>query len=227
MTRIGRPPTYAVRSDYFGVLTPDSAYVVGLMQADGSNQRDRGSVRITLKRSDSALLAAISDRMAGGRPLRFDGYGNPTLAVQNRPLSDGLAAWGVVSPKTHTASTHPALLLDRDYWRGVVDGDGTLCDTAEHRKILALVGTRAICEQFLAFCRHHGAGLRCNVHPNRSICTVKVSGADAVRVANALYLGAGLALDRKRATAARWGVRAMGDQGLGDEPLFDLNQVVQ
>lgn len=183
MTRTGRPPIYGIRSDYFAELTPDSAYVVGLMQADGSNRLDRGMMTITLKRTDAPLLEVISVRMAGGRPLLVNRDGNSTLQVQNRPLSYGLAAWGVVSPKTHTASTHPALLLDRDYWRGVVDGDGTLCDTADGRKILAVVGSEAICEQFLAFCRHHGTGGRCNVHRNRSIYTAKLSGPDAAHLA--------------------------------------------
>lgn len=202
--RIGRPPIYGVTSGYFDALTPDVAYVIGLLQADGSNQRGRGIVCITLKASDAPLLSAVSERMAGGRPLRPDRYGNPKLMVQHRPLSDGLARWGVVSPKTHTASTHPALLMDRDYWRGVIDGDGSLCVGADGRRFLTLVGAEAICGQFLAFARAHGAGLRVSVRPHKRIYSVHLSGPQAVAIAQVLYQDAGLALDRKRAVADSW-----------------------
>lgn len=203
--RMGRPRTYPVTPGFFDVFTPDAAYTVGLMQADGSNQRDRGIMCITLKKSDAALLDALSARMGGGRPLRFDGYGNPKLLIQNRGLSDGLARWGVVSPKTYTASTHPGLLDDRDYWRGVIDGDGSLCIGADGRRFLTLVGTQPICTQFLAFARSHGAGERVSVRPHKSIWSVHLSGRGAETMARVLYRGAGLALERKRDVARSWG----------------------
>lgn len=202
---IGRPPTYAVRPDWFDTLTPDSAYTVGLYQADGANQRDRGVVTITLKISDADLLTELSFRFGGCRPLREDSRGNPRLMIQNRALSDGLAGWGVVSPKTHTASTHVALLDDRDYWRGVIDGDGSLCVGVDGRRFLTLVGSRPICDQWLAFARSRGTGMKVNVRPHKSIYSVHLSGWQAVEIAAVLYDGAGLALARKLAVARSWG----------------------
>jgi hypothetical protein len=202
--RMGRPRIFDLNPTFFDTLSADSSYVVGLLQADGSNQRDRGIVCITLKLSDIALLERLSELFAGGRPLFFDGHGNPKLMVQNRQLSDGLARRGVVSPKTHTAKSHPALVDSRDYWRGVVDGDGTLCTAADGRRILSLVGSRWICEEFLAFCQGRGAGLRRTVRPHKSIYSVHLSGRDAELIARELYRNADLALARKAATAAAW-----------------------
>src|SRR5260370_42181273 len=110
-----------------------------------------------------------------------------------------LQRWGIQSPKSHTASTHPALLLDKDYWRGIIDGDGTLCVSSSGQKILALVGSQPICNEFLAFCRHHACGLGVTVRPHKHIFSVRLSGKEAVTVASILYEGADLALDRKRA----------------------------
>lgn len=204
-SRMGRPRVYPVNPGYFDALTPNGAYIVGLLQADGSNQRGRGIVCITLKRSDSGLLSAVADEMGASRPLCSDGHGNPKLMIQNRALSDGLARWGVVSPKTHTAATHPDLLRDRDYWRGLVDGDGSLCVDAGGRRLLSLVGAEAICGEFLSFARGHGAGLRVNVRPHRRIFSVHLSGREAETVARVLYADAGLALARKREVARSWG----------------------
>jgi hypothetical protein len=202
--RMGRPRTLPLNQGYFDARTPSMAYVVGLMQADGSNQVDRGAVMITLKKSDAGHLSTLAAEMGASRPLRRDHSGGVKLEMNSRRLSAGLARWGVVSPKTFTASTHADLLLDRDYWRGVVDGDGTLCNASDGRRILALVGTADLCCQFLAFLRTHGLGSRTTVHPNRSIWTAKVSGTEAERAARVLYADAALALPRKAATASGW-----------------------
>ncbi len=204
-TRLGRPRLYSLNDGYFNDLSPEVAYVIGLMQADGSNQVERGIVCITLKASDAPLLNAVSARMAGGRPLRYDGGGNPKLGVQNRALSDGLARWGVVSPKTHTASTHPALLNDRDYWRGVIDGDGSLCVGADGRRFLTLVGSQPICSQWLAFAQTCEVGQRVNVRPHKRIFSVHLSGRQAEVMARVLYRDAVLALPRKLEVARSWG----------------------
>lgn len=221
--RIGRPPTYAVRSGFFDAITPDSAYVVGLLQADGSNQCDRGIVCITLKLSDAPILDRLSSLFGGGRPLRYDGHGNPKLMVQNRALSDGLAQWGVISPKTHTASTHPALLGHRDYWRGVIDGDGSLCVGADGRRFLALVGSRSICDQWLAFAQTNGCGARVSVRPHKRIFSVHLSGKDATHLAGVLYGDARIALARKAAVARTWAAdpRQHGPRPRPDRPAAE------
>jgi hypothetical protein len=203
-SRMGRRRSYPVDPDFFASWSPVVAYVVGLFQADGSNQVERGTVCITLKASDGPHLEALAREMGAVRPLIPNRAGGLTFSVQNRRLSQGLADWGVVSPKTFTASTDTRLLADADYWRGVVDGDGTVCEAADGRRILSLVGTEAMCAQFLEFCRVHSCGLRASVHRNRSIWTAKVSGDEASVMASVLYDRPGLALPRKAAVARRW-----------------------
>lgn len=204
-SRMGRPRKYPVNPAFFDILTEDVAYVVGLMQADGSNQVERGTVCITLKASDAGLLDEVARTMGAVRPLTTDQHGAKRFLVQSHDLSDGLARWGVVSPKTHTASTHTGLLGNRDYWRGVVDGDGSLCVGADGRRFLTLVGARPVCDQFLAFARIHGTGARVSVRPHKRIWSVHLSGQAAVVLACVLYHGAGLALERKRNVARAWG----------------------
>lgn len=202
--RMGRPRMWPVNESFFDLLTPNVAYVIGLWQADGSNQVRRGAICITLRASDAGHLTAVAEEMGASRPLAADANGGRRLYICNQKLSEGLARWGIVSPKTFTASTDPRLQMNPDYWRGVVDGDGTLCVTADGRRILALVGSEQICHQFLWFCRAHGCGKRANVHPNRSIWTAKVSDSQALRMALVMYDRPGLALPRKAATAYQW-----------------------
>jgi hypothetical protein len=204
LDRMGRARVYPVNVAYFDALSANCSYIIGLLQADGSNDTIRNRIRITLKASDGVLLEDVAKEMGAPRPLFSDKYGNPCLDINSRGLSAGLASWGVVSPKSHTASTHLSLLDNRDYWRGVVDGDGTLCVAADGRRILSLVGSRFICAEFLAFCQARGAGMRRTARPHKSIWSVHLSGSDAEWIATALYSEAGLALQRKRATADTW-----------------------
>lgn len=176
----------------------------GLMQSDGTNQLERWKIQITLKESDSDLLHDVARVMEAPRILRKNRVGGVRLDIYSKQASRGLASWGVVSPKSHTASTHPDMLGDRDYWRGVIDGDGTLCEAADGRHLLALVGSRPICDQFLAFCRTKGCGARRSVTPHKAIWSTGLSGTEARTMAAVLYQDAEIALHRKRVTAERW-----------------------
>lgn len=194
---------HPINESYFNLRTPSMAYVVGFMQADGYNNVSLGQIRITLKTSDASHLTAIAEEMGADRPLFPDVLGNPTLAIYSKRLSVGLAQWGVASPKSHTASTHPDMLNDRDYWRGIVDGDGSLCEGSKGR-VLELVGSDAICGQFLDFCRARGARTKSRIHRSRGIWSVALPRDDSVRIASVLYKGAILALRRKQVIADRW-----------------------
>lgn len=219
--RMGRPPTHPVDPTFFDRMTPDAAYIVGLLQADGSNQVSRGMILITLKGSDAPHLEEVASAMGATRPLHVIPNGNRRLCITNMELSRGLARWGVVSPKTHTASTHPDLLLNRDCWRGVIDGDGSLCES-RGRKILTLVGSRFLCNEFLDFAQLHGLGHRCGVHPHKNIFIVRLNGPEAASMAALLYSGAHLALPRKRAKAENWTDINMGV--VPDQLLFTINE---
>jgi len=88
------------------------------------------------------------------------------------------------------------------FWRGVVDGDGSVMLTRGRRyPCISLVGaSRALLNQFVAFLARRGL-----VAKNRSGGSgrwqVAVYGESASRLAKILYTKTGPALARKRKTA--------------------------
>lgn len=204
---LGAPRKYPLNEGFFDIRTPEMAYVVGLFQSDGHNDPTRYRMSISLKYSDRALLEAVSECVGSGRPLEHvvgRSTDNACLALNSRKMSEGLASWGVVSPKSHSASTDSRLLNDHDYWRGVVDGDGSLCVAATGTRILSLVGSYSLCSEWLEFVRSHGHGRNVNVNRHRTIWSVQIRNSAAIHMAGVLYDGASLALERKRRVSDEW-----------------------
>lgn len=203
--RTGRQRQYELNVSLLDAISPDMAYIVGLYQADGYVSDAR--VSITVKPSDRALLDQVALRLSPGRPLintsspLGDGV---ALDISSTELARSFRRWGVSSPKTHSASTHPDLLTNRDYWRGVVDGDGSLCTSGTGDQILSLIGSQAICNEFLSFCRANGYSGKVNVNRHKSIYSVQIKNAAARLIATVLYDAAALYLPRKMSIYQGW-----------------------
>lgn len=212
--RIGRPRTHSLNEGYFDTLTPRSAYFLGLVQADGGVNRRTNNLRVSLKGSDADLLRIFARELEYDGPLpeylNFDRYPAVLLSVYSLHMTNTLVnQWGIVSPKVYTASTHPDLLYDRDYWRGVIDGDGSLSEDG-NRRSLSLVGSRMMCDQFLSLLQTHGLGARISVKQHKNIYRVRLgSYGESCMAAKILYEDAEIALERKAAIAARWMTSAL------------------
>lgn len=154
----------------FSVVTPESAYWAGFLMADGCVTRPaQGQARISLR------LAEV-DRGHVEKFRAFVGSGRKISTIHERPktiagtpvgastsahlgicsdrVADDLARFGVV-PRKSTRET--VLLLDKnkDFWRGYVDGDGSLrvCrpSSTSNFPVLDLVGSHSIVSQFATY----------------------------------------------------------------------------
>lgn len=92
----------------------------------------------------------------------------------------------------------PALASSRNFWRGAVDGDGSLHMARNSVPRLSLCGSRALVESFGDFLLTQGIGVP-TVRANGSIFEVRYGGKTAVEVAGCLYSSCVVALDRKLA----------------------------
>jgi hypothetical protein len=200
---------------------PESRYWLGFLLADGYVSQsgitlrladgDRGHVEAFRAFLGSAHAIRIEAASAfGGGPVNGDRR-QVTFNATSVRLAASARAHGVRPNKTKTAAVPPALAGDVDFWRGVVDGDGWLC-YGRHRGSatgweinLGLCGTRAVCEGFATFAAHAvGPPLRAEsyaVLPIKSIWRVKLTGYQALRMADLLYTDACIALPRKKAAA--------------------------
>lgn len=186
---------FTLNEDVFDTITDDSAYWLGFLLADGNVHRN--TITINLKTSDTPHLEKFRDFMGGNqsvsvkKDVRMSGYAFGSIRV-----AEALYKWGIVPAKSYIAKAHPDLEMNSHFWRGMVDGDGTI--NLKHRSV-GLCGTEAVCDSFLRFAKTivdteaKVARVKSNLWSIRITC----GRPDSVKLLETLYSGAKTYLDRK------------------------------
>ncbi|MEH7482381.1 LAGLIDADG family homing endonuclease, partial [Neobacillus drentensis] len=127
-----------VNIDFFKTLTPDLAYILGLIATDGS-VGDNGEIALGL--IDEDVINWVAKKIGYTRKIhRFhDGNKNHNtrymIHFTNQDVADALRKYEIVPRKTNIIK-FPSLPdnVIRDYIRGVFDGDGTINPCVKLRK---------------------------------------------------------------------------------------------
>jgi hypothetical protein len=196
---------HPLREDVFDEISEESAYWIGFLMADGCVTYRRGCYAI-------ALVLKVSDREHVGDFLKFLGSnnilteepknGSVRATVQSKRLAEALAKFGVTPRKSKTARVI-GLETSVPFWRGVVDGDGSVFHDAKGRAGITLCGSEALVGQFSEFVRTVSPDCKANIHRMKGIFSFAVNGTHAYRVAESLYGNCTVALARKLESARR------------------------
>ncbi|MGA2425659.1 MAG: hypothetical protein ABSG07_16770 [Terriglobales bacterium] len=203
----------------FDVLTSDAAYWLGFLFADGYVQPIRGKraaqIKLILAEKDSAHLYAFAAFLESGHAIRHKvhngSYGsNPcvNIDIPSTRLAKVLGTYGMRGVKTERMPV-PELLQNRDFWRGVVDGDGSVLivprnDGRQPHPVLQLVGSRQIVFGFLNFVNKlHLTKINPKYVAAQHIWRVKFTYHAARKAIHALYSDASTSLARKKVVADR------------------------
>ena len=161
---------YKLNEHYFDVIdTPNKAYILGLLHADGCNKMDKSTVSIGLQESDNDLLEKIRFEIGSEKPLRFIDNSNKhtfgynyenmyELQMFSIHMCKQLAEKGIVPNKSLVIGFPEWLSEDliSHYIRGVFDGDGTISQTyvSENNKPISfnIVGTDSFCQSLKRIC---------------------------------------------------------------------------
>lgn len=207
---------------YFDEIdTPDKAYWLGFIATDGMVTGFKsGSLRLVIKlaRKDRAHLEILHRALQAKRDIRdTEEWSKPpgTDERKKRPASvldvcspqivNALVSHGITARKTDELQPWdgPADLMPH-YWRGVIDGDGTI-GTYDGEAKLGLCGSRPLVEAFLAWARGitgTTASPRQGKAGNRRYWLLALGGNNRLPpLLAALYDDAPVALARKKAEA--------------------------
>lgn len=180
----------------FETITDESAYWLGFLLADGNVSGN--AVTINLKTSDTPHLEKFRAFMCGNQTIhvmkdvRMSGYTFGSIKV-----AKDLAKWGIVPNKSLIAYAHDDLKMNPHFWRGVVDGDGTIYKTG-----IGLCGTEAVCQAFLDFAKTlipTGVGVVKCKDKNLWHVRIATGSPDRVKLAKDMYDNGVVHLDRKYA----------------------------
>lgn len=135
---------YDINENYFNQIdTPNKAYILGLLYADGNRSSRSNTISIRLQESDKNILENIKKELNAEVPLRFIDYSNDPkrqnqflLAISNEQIAKDLYKYGIV-PRKEFKLTFPNW-LDNDllshFIRGYLDGDGFISNNPKEKR---------------------------------------------------------------------------------------------
>jgi hypothetical protein len=208
-----RPSTriYGLDDCFFDVIdTEAKAYWLGFINADGcvrtagpvgAGGRQCYSLSVKLKESDAGHLRKLKADMASESPVYPVPRDRGTeIVMSSRHLVESLIRLGVTPRKSLTATPWdgPGHLM-RHYWRGMVDGDGTIVKHGGrvNQWHLGFLGSEAVVEAFRVWAVAI-TGSVADKYPKGNIWAWKAGGLGSPQaLARELYGGSTVYLDRK------------------------------
>jgi hypothetical protein len=144
----------------FDLRTEHSDYWIGFLMADGNVSYKKGFPIIALHVRESDMDHLLKFRKFVGSSHAVGHYLNKTrgnsscsISFSSERLANVLEKYGVVQRKCFTAQAKGGLEYSKHFWRGLIDGDGSLgyyerkCLNASARRVpyINITGSKHIC----------------------------------------------------------------------------------
>lgn len=207
-----------VNDTVFTNSNPEALYWAGLIAADGclitkkAKYRDYNYILLYLAGDDGYHIQRLLDFAESSYTLAtrsnaHSQWAKPGAvlrgcAIHNDKIWSWLQSNGVTKNKSKTLKVSDEFAQSVDFWRGVVDGDGSVGLSRNrdlHYPSIALGGSFALMQAFQDFITQH-IGNRPKIGTCRSIHRVGLVGLAAQQLVALLYNG-NVALPRKAAAA--------------------------
>jgi len=198
----GSPRQHQVDDAYFEhVNTPDRAYWLGFLGADGCVLPKNNRVDVSLTAGDKGYLQKLLDCLDSDYLIHpAKGGTQSKISLVSAQLVFDLTRHAVTPRKSLTLKP-PDFLPERlrsHFWRGVFDGDGTIFKSGGKWHV-RWSGTKAMMEAVRGWCQTV-SDTKARVHPHGSIYQFALCGSHLpLAVATALYQDSHdlIRLDRK------------------------------
>lgn len=185
----------------FDELTPEALYWIGFLYADGHVRKDGAeySIEIEIELKDREHLVKFAQFLECNKEPKQYSDNSCTLRIYSKKINRRLKQLGLDHRKSWNAKPHELLKDSKDFWRGVVDGDGCLSYQRAY-PFVHLCGTKDTIQGLIDFV--HKSNIVTNVNPwfsKGSIALYQTSfcASQACAVAELLYKDATIYLDRK------------------------------
>lgn len=207
---------YTLNKDFFEELdSEEKQYILGIIATDGSV--DGGNkLSVELKRSDKYLLGKIAKCLGSNRPIENTHskdkrtgkvYPAARLTVQSKKLVSDLLKYGITANKTFTLALNLVSISKenlRHFWRGCIDGDGSIFILNTGVKVFELYGNESTCNLYRDYVKNV-TGVELAVNKHHSI--FRVSSQQELlscELAEHFYKNATICLARKQKVADSW-----------------------
>lgn len=217
-----RHRVYQLDEHYFDVIdSPNKAYILGFLYADGYNNYQTRTVSLDLKYVDVDILRRISKELKTNRPLlytqpsdsarpgeKYTSKPHYKLSISSKRISKRLSELGIVENKSLILQ-FPTYLADElipHFIRGYFDGDGCLYanvgdNNKPYNQEVCITQTESFCESMKDVIKHT-LGIDCHIHDaschNGTTKNLRITGRmQCNKFLDWIYKDADLMLDRK------------------------------
>lgn len=207
---------YFYNDHFFDVIdTEEKAYWLGFVLADGYIYRDEyqrlAGLSIRLAAVDTGHLEKFRQALDSNLPVsqytaKIKGqdkvYPSCRLLISSPHIAEQLGEYGIIPNKSLTAVPYLdfPVELHRHYWRGVVDGDGSIFSAQGRRSWrIGLVGSYEVVEAFRNFlvCKGIIFNSKIQRHGRNAWQTTFTGSALPKKIGELLWADATIYLDRK------------------------------
>lgn len=173
---------YKINESYFDQIdTPNKAYILGFLYADGNNCMSKGTVSISLEEGDKVVLEQMRVEIGSEHPLEFLDYSKKNdfgytyknqyrLLLFSAHMCRALASHGMTPNKSLTLE-FPSLNkeLMPHFIRGYFDGDGSVSRGKRTTQFsLTITSTNNFCQKLKEIIEDE-IGINCHIY-NASNC---------------------------------------------------------
>lgn len=206
-TQLRGPKRCTLWYEAFDEITPESAYWAGFIFADGHVVKESDRQRVVsvgLAEVDYQHLVKLRSFLRSDHAITRTTNGDHAACIYaptSAYMCDRLLELG-----RYEGEIADELVTSRDFWRGVVDGDGSLGSYGTRRNsygprrdkaVVNVVGSLRLMTAYAGFIGSAGLA-KLEPHPHKTIYGVSTSDKSAARIINLLYgNSASPVLDRK------------------------------
>lgn len=199
----------------FDLTKPELAYMFGFLQTDGclrKGKKNKGNLLVEIQVKDRLILEKFKELVSVYSSIRErtrntnfkKNYTSAIWSVYDLEFRTALNELGLPYGKKSTIISTPTVPFSEiDYWRGIIDGDGSLGITAQNFPFMSLITTSdSLKNSFLQFLFEKTNQLK-TTQPNKrdNAYNIVIKNENAQQLINELYYPGCLCLERKRASA--------------------------
>jgi len=182
-------------------LTSPATYWIGFLGADGAINSKKGSNEISLKLKDKEHIEKFREFIGLTKPMEIIKNKYYRIRFCSFNIVQQLKHYGIIPRKSLTfAKKNIPLKYERDFWRGMTDGDGWIY---KKKLVIGLCGTQKICQQFKDFLIRKGIHTKAKVDKEKdTLYRVDFTGKYQVpKIIKLLYKNSSIFLERKHRIA--------------------------
>lgn len=200
----------------FDLRKPEYSYMIGFIQTDGylrKDERGRGKMVIEINIRDKyilkkfqKLIPVYSYFFTRKKTVKFKKYKKiykVTLAglnCYNKQFRETVNYYGVPYGKKYSKISPPkSKYSENDYWRGIIDGDGSLGFTATNKPFISLVTCSSkLAKAYIEFINQFvQVERKVNKNKRDTAYNIVVTNEDSQKIISMLYYDNCLSIPRK------------------------------